>query len=362
MGKKLLKYKEVKQNILDMIRLSKPGESLPPRMKMMEDFHVTRTTIDKAVSELTQEGALYSVRGSGTYIAESASHQAAAPSWAVVLPNILHDTYPGILRGVEDVASKNSINVIICNTENSTGKESVYIRNLISSGVKGIIIIPAMIGDSDFAAFSSLQQNRIPFVFCNRFLSNISAPFVGSNSFHGGLLATEHLISQGYRHIAYVSLPIYNASFDRYQGYLSALCRAGIPLRDDYVVFHDSFHGEQIGYRSTLELLDRHPEIDAVFAFNDAIAVNCYQAIMDHGLTPGRDIGLVGYDNTKICEIPSVHISSIQFKNYEIGKKAAEILLEIHQGGQREPHRHFVFMPELIARESSVRNPDKPQT
>lgn len=359
MKKQRLKYQKVKQDILDMIGRSPADEPLPSRTKMVEMFGATRTTIDKAVSELTREGVLYSMRGSGTYIDEKyAARRNVSPSWAVVLPNILSDTYPGILRGVEDVASQHAINVIICNTENSTEKESTYIRNLINSNVKGVIIIPAMIGDSDFSAFKRLQEHKIPFVFCNRFLSNISAPFVGSNSFYGGLIATGHLIAQGYRHIAYISLPIYSTSFDRYQGYLAALCQAGIPARSEYISFSSAFDQEQCGYDTTVSLLRSHPEIDAIFAFNDSIAVNCYKAISDLGLTPGKDIGLVGYDNTKICEIPTVHISSIKFKNYEIGQKAAEILLDMSEGkAGQQGFPHIVFMPELIARETSVRHP-----
>jgi DNA-binding LacI/PurR family transcriptional regulator len=347
----LLKYQKIKADLVSFIHRSQAGESLPPRIKMMEMFHATRTTIDKAVNELIKEGLLYSVRGSGTYIAKKIS-PSKVTAWAMILPDILHDTYPGILRGVEDIASRNAINVIICNTENSTDKESAYINNLIQSDVKGVITIPAMIGNSDFAAFNRLQQNRIPLVFCNRFLNNVNAPFVGSNSFYGGLIATEHLISQGYKHIAYISLAIYSTSFDRYQGYLSALCRAGIPFQKEYVIFEKSFDENKVGYQATLALLKNHPEIDAIFAFNDAVAVNCYQAIVDSGLKPGKDIGLIGYDNTKICEIPSVHLSSIKFKNYEIGEKAAEILLNFSINEQ-QTYDHIVLMPELVVRESS---------
>lgn len=359
MARRRLKWQQVKQDILELISRTPSDVPLPSRTKMVEMFNTARTTVDKAVDELTKEGILYSMRGSGTYVAEQyASRKAGAPSWAVVLPNILSDTYPGILRGVEDVASRNAINVIICNTENSTAKESTYIRNLINSDVKGVIIIPAMNGDSDFTAFSHLQQHRIPLVFCNRFLSNVSAPFVGSNSFYGGLIATGHLISQGYRNIAYVSLPVYSTSFDRYQGYEAAFCSAGIPLKNEYVLFCNSPDKDRVGYNETTGLLRSHPEIDAIFAFNDSIAVNCYQAIVDLGLTPGKDIGLVGYDNTKICEIPSVHISSIQFKTYEIGKQAAEILLDMNSGKIDEnSYPHIVFMPELVIRDTSVRLP-----
>jgi GntR family transcriptional regulator of arabinose operon len=111
-----LLYLKIKQNITEEIKKMRPHERIPSRVELVKRYDVTRTTVDRAISELIGEGYLYARDGSGTYVAEYTEVQSTngknnVVNWGVILPNIMHDTYPGILRGVADVASENDINV-----------------------------------------------------------------------------------------------------------------------------------------------------------------------------------------------------------------------------------------------------------
>ena len=85
-----LLYKEIKQAMIEMAARSKPHSRLPSRMKLCDQFQVTRTTVDRAVEELIREGYLYSLNGSGTYVADTATNVLALSheglSVAVLLP------------------------------------------------------------------------------------------------------------------------------------------------------------------------------------------------------------------------------------------------------------------------------------
>ncbi|HBM79235.1 MAG TPA: hypothetical protein DD426_00115 [Clostridiaceae bacterium] len=358
---KNLLYMQVERELLKEIELLKPDERLPSRNELIKKYGVTRTTIERAISELIGRGYLYAKNGSGTYKSKVVAREAqtsdkSVDSWGVILPDIMSDTYPGILRGVEDVANDNGINVMICNTDNLIKKQNTYVYKLINSRVKGIIIVPAVIGETyDYTAFKKLQESHIPFVFCNRGIMGIESPKVISNNFHGALLATNHLINQGYKNIAFISRPAYSTAIERYQGYMSALSQANIKVDQDYVIFEQSFGIKNPGYDTTRDLLKKHPEIDAIFCFNDRLAEGAYNAITDMNMKVGRDIGIVGYDNTIICEELPIKLTSVKFKTYETGCEAAKLLLQTTKGSNNK-NETIILQPQLIIRDSSKKS------
>jgi DNA-binding LacI/PurR family transcriptional regulator len=354
-----LLYIQIKEQLIKEIKLLQPNDRLPARTELVKKYQVTRTTIDRAISELIGEGYLYSRDGSGTYVAANeAPHMATGNisnvvSWGVIVPDITRETYPGILRGVEDVAEQHNINVVICNTDNESEKQANYINKLIDANIMGVIIVPALKGKTDLGSFQKLREKEIPLIFCNRGVGGVEAPKVIPNTFYGGYLATRHLIERGYRRIAFVSRPVYSITMERYQGYLGALLDAGLEINEDYVFFDESFDC-RTGYENTKRLLARTPRPDAIFANNDYTAEGAYDAIVEAGLQVGVDIGLVGYDNdSHICERLPVRLTSVKFRSYEIGFKAAELLWEIRQGNNIPDNKTVIFNPELVIRESS---------
>lgn len=353
-----LLYMRIKKYILDEVSKLPPNERILSRNQLIKKYKVTRTTIDKSISELIGEGYLYSRDGSGTYVKDRTLKNLELKenetiNWCIILPNIMKDTYPGILRGIEDVANDNNINVFICNTDNDIKKQANYIYKNIDSSVRGFIIVPAISNENDIAPFSMLEKKKIPFIFCNRGVIGIDAPMVTSNNFYGAYIATKHLISNGYRNIAYVSGPIYSIPIERYQGYTSAIGEAGLKINEEFVIYEETFDTDKPGYYSTKKLLSQDVLPDAIFCFNDIVAKGAYEAITEAGFKVGQDIGLAGYDNTYICESLPKKLTSVKFKTYETGVKAAETLLKMMKGETLIHNNITVLQPELIIRESS---------
>lgn len=360
-----LLYLKIKEDLLQKIERMEKDERLPSRTKLIEEYNVTRSTIDRAISELIGEGYLYSRDGSGTYVMQNKEPAFGlagfnSSNWGVVLPDIMHDTYPGILRGVEDLANKHGRSTIICNTDNDIKKQADYINKLIDNNAEGLVIVPAVTKENDLQPFKRLQEKNIPFIFCSRGVNGIEAPKVVSNNFYGGYIATRHLLKCGFIKIAYISHSVYSVPVERYQGYLSALTEAGMEINEERVIF-EPFDVERRGYESAKKLLNdndssnsnRSPLIDAIFCFNDTIAKGAYEAITEAGLVVGKDIGLVGYDNTSICESLPVKLTTVRFNAYEIGSKAAELLIAITRDGQKIPENKMIILqPELVIRES----------
>lgn len=352
-----LRYMQVKEQLVQLIASLKPHDRLPSRTILSETYQAARTTIERAISELIGEGLLYARDGSGTYVTERPTGRTIEPdkgiaNWGLLIPDILHYIYPGIVRGVSDIASDREINLIICNTDNEYEKQTKYIHKLAGSGVQGVVIVPAISGTVDLNPFYRLQEADIPFVFCHRFVEGIQAPRVISNNFYAGYIATKHLLANGYERIAYISRPVYSTSSERYQGYVSALMEANIQVRPEWVLFEPTFETEGEGYFSAQRMLRMEERPDAIFCFNDGIAKGVCDAAAEMGLAVGSELGIVGCDNTNICETLPIKLTSVKFQTYEMGAIAARLL----EDRPSQDNQTVVLQPELWIRESSLKN------
>lgn len=345
----MLRYKEIKQALLQEISKYMPGERLPSRPVLCQKLDTTRTTLDKAIRELEEEGFLTSRNGSGTYVV-GLTDGGISPvgTWGVIVPNVMDAVYPGLVRGAENVAQRYGINIIICNSDNDPDKQEQYVKRLLCSGVSGMIIVPVVSNDIrvNFRLYNQLASARTPFVFCNRSVEGINVPTITSNDFYGGYIATKHLISRGYRNIAYLARLKYKTSIDRCQGYLSMLMEENIPINRRLIRFDSDIA------QATEELLQSENHVDAIFCFNDQVAEDSVHVIQRHGLAISDDIGIIGYDNTDICNRLSVSLTSVSYKNYEIGERAAELLWDILNKESLPAFEYYLFQPAIVERDS----------
>ncbi len=345
----MLKYQKVKARILNDIISMSPGDRIEGRAFLAGKYSTTRATLDKAIKELENEGYLSSRLGSGTFVTSMPN---AVPqqiqTWGVIVPNVMEEIYPGIIRGAENYANVNGINIILCNSDNDFGKQELYLRRLVASGISGMILVPVIITNlnDNLRLYRQLLDTNVPFVFCNRSIDGIDVPVVVSNDSYGGYIATKHLLENGYTSPAYVAKIRYKTSNDRCQGFISAVAEHNIEVNRDAIIFNDF---------DKVEKLIKSREIDSIFCFDDSIAERCYSIIQGNGLRIPQDIGIIAYNNTSICEALDPTLSSVAFKNVEIGEKAAEVLMSIIRKEIMYQYDSYLFQPSLSIRESSIR-------
>lgn len=354
----MLRYKEIKNMLLQEIASFSPGERLPSRPALCKKLDTTRATLDKAIRELAKEGYLSSKNGSGTYLVGlQGNHTPLSKNWGIIVPNVMDAVYPGLVRGAENVAQKYGINTILCNSDNDPDKQEQYIKRLLLSGVTGIIIVPIVSNSirENFKLYNQLADTKTPIVFCNRSVDGINVPVVTSNDFYGGYIATKHLIENGYRRIAYIAGPKYKTSIERCQGYISALIENGIEVERSRIVFaKENTEKSNFGYEGLDVLLEQKNEINGIFCFNDRIAQGCYRSIQERGLRISEDIGLIAYDNTDICDILEPKLTSVSYKNLEIGEKAAELLWKMNRNEYTPDFEYYLFQPGIVTRNSCL--------
>ncbi|MFF6999367.1 LacI family DNA-binding transcriptional regulator [Streptomyces sp. NPDC008313] len=202
-----------------------------------------------------------------------------------------------------------------------------------------------------------LAQLEIPAVISGRRSVDETLPSVDSDNFGGGRAAVEHLLARGRRTVAHVAgrLDVFGAQ-RRVDGYRAALSDAGLEVDDALIVPGD--FTEEGGRRAMKELLERRPDLDAVFAGSDVMAAGARQVLREEGRRIPDDVALVGYDDSAIARHMDPPMTSVRQPIEEMGRAMTDLLIAEIAGRRpsspREPERRQVVLPtELIQRRSS---------
>jgi DNA-binding LacI/PurR family transcriptional regulator len=354
----MLRYKEIKNMLTAEVAKLNGNDRLPSRRELCEKLDTSKATLGKAINELVAEGVLYSRGGSGTYVAGGTEGLSVyeGQSWGVIVPDVAEEFYAKIVRGVENVAQSYGINLILCNSDYNLDKQEQYIKRLNNSGVSGIIIVPIASRDirDNIRLNNQLTEIKVPFVFCSRNTEGINAPIVAPNYFYGGYIATKHLLKMGYRNIAYISQYNNRSNIERSQGYIAALQKYRIEVNRNIMQFENKGRVPLIGYDSMKKILASGEIVDAVFSTSDDFCQGIYKAIVEAGLVVSDDVGVVGYNNADLCEKLTPALTTVDYKNLEIGTKAAEVLYKQIHGEPLTNYEFYLFQPELVVRDSCL--------
>lgn len=344
-----MRYQEVKDEIRKMIAGLKTGSRVQSRNFLSRKYEVARNTVDKAITELEAEGYLYSVKGSGTFVTGKNAQKTL--NVGVILPSITGDTYPQFISGIEQFASGNSINVVLSSSENFPDRQLANIQRMIEMGIAGCIIIPSLNSELSYSTFLQLKKEGIPFVLCNRSIDGLDVPFIGTNNHYGAYNAAKHLIGQGCRHLSYVSGRKYSTAMERYCGFETAILDSAQNVKKGKVILGNYEEDDlKVRIRSLFEEGDIP---DGVLCFDDTTAAVLYTILQEKGLQPGRDVRVVGYNDSNICNILSVPLTSVSPEAKKMGEEAIAILMGLIGENGRETD--FKLMtPRLVARRSSM--------
>jgi LacI family transcriptional regulator, repressor for deo operon, udp, cdd, tsx, nupC, and nupG len=231
-------------------------------------------------------------------------------------------------------------------TENDIEREKEYIDLLYKKQADGALLLTARMNRESLEKLS----NQFPIVLACEYVDGLDIPTVSIDNVSSARKVTEHLIKLGYRRIAHITAPMnIILSRDRLGGFQQAMKKHHLKVNPEYIQEGD--YGIDSGYDQMVKLLSLENKPEAVFVFNDEMALGAVKAIQDHGLSVPEDIAVVGFDNLKIASIFNPHMTTIDQPKYEIGKKATNLLLTLMKGGTIEKKK-FVLKDELIIRES----------
>ncbi len=274
---------------------------------------------------------------------------------ALVVSDISNPFFTTIARGAEDVAARHGFSVMYCNTDESAKEEEQYLLMLVERQVDGVLLVPAR---SSGASFRLLQAHDVPVVVMDRRVAARNVDSVLCDSEAGAHALTRHLIELGHRRIAVLTgRRNISTSVDRVLGCRRALAEAGLTLDDDLVRYGGFNFGklnQADGHRMAEAVLaaDGEPPT-AIFAANNFIAFGVIRALREAGLRVPEDMSVVAFDDLPEDWVSEPFLTVAAQPAYEIGHRAATLLLDRITGDRDAAGESIVLPFELIIRRSS---------
>ena len=255
-----------------------------------------------------------------------------------------------IVRGVERVAGRNDLAVVISEMQDRGRPGRGWFEGVVARRPMGVI---AVFSDLAGSVREQLRFHDIPFVVVDPTGEPLhGTPSVGATNWNGGLTATRHLIGMGHRRIAVIGGPeSILCSRARVDGYRAAMDEAGVAL-DPALISHGRFHVDE-GIKRGRELLSSDRPPTAIVTGNDLQALGVYQAARELRLHIPEDISVVGFDDLPIAQWVSPPLTTIRQPLVEMAVTAAEMALSMARGETPSQPR-VELTTELIVRESTA--------
>ncbi|MFF3558998.1 LacI family DNA-binding transcriptional regulator [Streptomyces sp. NPDC002574] len=196
-----------------------------------------------------------------------------------------------------------------------------------------------------------LEQLEMPTVLSGRRSDSESVAYVDSDNVGGARSAVAHLLGRGCQAVATITGPLdmYVARC-RLDGYHQAIGDAGLVV-DEALIARGDFT-EEGGRAAMRALLERRPDVDAVFAASDVMASGALQVLRERGRRVPDDVALIGFDDSAVARHTDPPLTSVRQPIEEMGRTMARVLLE-EIGAATGTRRHVVLATELVRRESA---------
>ncbi len=267
-----------------------------------------------------------------------------------VVPDLRGTLLMEVVEGAERAMHAAGYRTLLFHSEWDFEMQCAHVEFMRSSRIGGAVLCP--IGKpEEIKWLRRLQREGFPVVLVDRYFPEVNLSHVVTDNELGARLATQHLLDRGHETLVCLTEPdaiAMTSLRERVAGFRAAARAAGLRGKAVRVVQPD-LQGEVAAEFPTLKrLLDETPRPRAVFAINDLFAMALYQTMMHRGLRL-RDVDIVGFDDARMAPFMPLPWSSVAQPKAEMGRRAAEILIEMIGRGVK----HIVqesLEPRLVVR------------
>ena len=273
-----------------------------------------------------------------------------------VLGVIVHDVsdpyFGEIVRGLEDAANLRDHRVFVCSSYRDPERELAYVRALMGHRADAIIFAGGVIEDRVYQA----ELRRLLSVF--RTLGGVvvtlaphihRAPSVTFDNLAATRDMTGHLLALGHRRIGFIAGPErIRTSAVRLAGHREAFETIGEALDPDLV--EDGGFTTEGGAKATVELLDRRPDVTAIFAANDVMAFGVLHALAGMGVRVPEDVSVAGFDDIQLAGFALSPLTTVRVPMSELGQLGAQVALNALAGRRV---RSIRLPTEIVVRDST---------
>lgn len=245
-------------------------------------------------------------------------------SIGVLIPNVLSQLYPPLIRGVEQILRDHDHFALIADSENDPDREKLALDNLISRQVDGLIAAAHRTGRPSLQAVAAAGT---PVVFLEDADDLGPASIVALDMASGVDALTDLLVDAGHTRLAHIASPATGGdAAERSALHVAALVRRGFApdallqvVAKDFTV--DGGHG------AATRLLAEHPEVTAVMAYNDLIAIGTLRAAHEAGLRVPTDLTVTGFNDVPLVAELTPPLTTVRLDMTQLGREATEVLM-----------------------------------
>jgi LacI family transcriptional regulator len=239
-----------------------------------------------------------------------------------VINQLLNPFNAEVVSGVVDLLESEGYMVSILDTRDNAARQGRQMEAFIRHGRGGLLWVPAL--DTPDETFDLLAAHGIPTV---TFLRNLRRDFdhVGIRNAEATSTATNYLADLGHRHIAYLGgTDMTIVRKERIAGYASAMANHALGP----IIIWNSEDNKLAGLNAMQELRRAHPEITAIVCNGDMVALGACLSLIRLGLTPGRDVSIIGFDDIQDAAVATPALTTMAVSPYKLGAKLARVLLD----------------------------------
>ena len=269
----------------------------------------------------------------------------------LVVPDLVHPFFGEIAKALSAELRQKNFFVIVSSSDGDPTLEQAEIEHLLAYRLDALVVASCQPTSLNL---SRVIQQGTPLILLDRSYSNLNSHFVGADDYKIGVLATRHLIDTGRTRIANLRGPANSVGIRRMEGFLDTMEKHGLKVPPGYIsaIPKDSIQRRN-GHVAMKRLLGQHPPPQAVFCFNDAVALGAMEAAAEAGVNVPRDVAIIGCGNYHFNDTLRVPLSSIEQGSVAMGKRLGQLVLEIVASkGSLAPSR-TILKPKLVVRESS---------
>ncbi len=272
--------------------------------------------------------------------------------FALAIPDLSNSYFADIGNAVIAAAATQSYTVLIDHTGGERANELLVVQGLRPHLIDGVILSSLALNPEDLQP----PQVKAPLVLLGERLLDVPYDHVVTDNVAAARLATDHLLSLGRKRVAAIGARDVQSGETarlRLRGYSEALAHAGQPFDPRLVIQVASYHRVD-GLQAMQQLLALDCPPDAVFCFNDLLALGAIRALHEAGYRVPDDVAVVGFDDIEESRFTTPSLTTIAPNKEQIGSLAVSFLLERINGTRtRQPEQ--VEVPfHLVVRESTL--------
>lgn len=303
------------------------------------------------VKDSTRRRVLRSIKELNYRPRASARQRFRAPeskSIGLVIKEAENPYYAEVAAGVRAFADAEGYTILVASSEGSYDAEQRVVDLLTAKDVNGLIIMPVLDSKADLSHVFELKRRNVPFVLLEE-VRGVQASLVDVDNVAASKMATGHLIEQGHERIVHFAGPPYSMhSEQRTEGVRRAFSESRLAFSNDLVVKAGARLED--GYRAGRAYFEAVPEAErptAATCYNDLVAIGLMRALGELEIGVPEGVSVIGFDDIEMLEYLLRPLSSVRMPTFEMGRRAAEMLV-------RQTEAHEVLAPEKLYLEAEL--------